>query len=59
MVFWITKAAKRAGVHANTLRELDKKGFLKIKRDHNGYRIFTGADIEEIKKLLYSEKGCQ
>ena len=52
----ISAAAKRLGVHPNTLRGLEKRGIIKLERDWSGYRVFSDRDIEEISKKLFPGK---
>ncbi len=53
MLIRISEAAKRLGIHPNTLRHLEKRGVIKPERDWSGYRIFSERDIEEISKKLF------
>ncbi len=45
----ISEAARRVGVHANTLRSWADKGLVKAIRLPSGYRRFTAEEIERIR----------
>ena len=52
----ISEAAKRIGVHPNTLRDLENRGMITVRRDWNGRRIFTEDEITGIyRRLFYKE----
>jgi DNA-binding transcriptional MerR regulator len=37
----ITEAARQLGVHPDTLRNLERRGLIRVQRDWNGARRFT------------------
>lgn len=41
-------AAKTLGVTLETLRTWERSGLIKVKRQENGYRIYTAADMERL-----------
>ncbi len=54
----ISKAAERLGVHPQTLRDLERRGVIKPRRDWAGYRVFDDAELLKIERcLFYGEKG--
>lgn len=47
------EAAKELGISKSTLlRWFRQKRVLDVRRDRNGWRVFTSADIKRIKKVL-------
>ncbi|QKC89477.1 helix-turn-helix domain-containing protein [Mesorhizobium sp. NZP2234] len=47
------EAAKKLGISKSTLlRWFREKRISDVKRDRNGWRVFTLADIESVKKVL-------
>lgn len=44
----IAKAAEIINCHPETIRRLDRKGIIKVKRDYRGFRVFN---LEELLKL--------
>jgi len=59
----IKSAAEILGVSIETLRNWDKSGKLKAKRDvHNGYRLYSISDIQNLlgkdkRKSPFSQKA--
>lgn len=54
----ITHASKELGVTRQTLYNWIEKGWIKPKRDYRNYPVFTGMDIQNLKKWreqLYEE----
>lgn len=52
-IFGITEAAKELGCSTRWLRDAEKKGKLpKAKRDINNWRVYTGKDLNRLRKLL-------
>lgn len=46
----ISEAARELGLSAEWLRQGEKRGTLPpAKRDRNGYRVYTAADIERLR----------
>jgi len=52
----IGEAAARLGVSISTLRSWADKGMLKMVRLPSGYRRFTEAEIEEMRRLMGYEE---
>ncbi|PIQ86216.1 MAG: hypothetical protein COV74_05945 [Candidatus Omnitrophica bacterium CG11_big_fil_rev_8_21_14_0_20_45_26] len=50
----LTEASERIGVHRLTVYYWIKKGWIKPRRDHRGYPVFTEADLKKI--LQWHEK---
>ncbi len=49
----ITDLAKQLGVTTKTIMRWEKAGKVKrAKRDLRGWRIYTSADLEELKSLI-------
>ena len=45
------EAAAKLGISKSTILRWLKKGFdAKVRRDRNGWRVFTAADVKAIKK---------
>ena len=51
----ITEAAKRLGIHANTLRSWADRGLVAYERLPSGYRRFWPADIEHLRREMRQE----
>ena len=49
----ISEASKRLGVHPCTLRNLEKRGMIKVRRDWAGYRIYSESDLKFIVESLF------
>ena len=59
--FFISQAAKEVGIHANTLRRWDHKGFLSPERDYLGRRVYTLKDLDRIRARISElhKKGAE
>ena len=44
------EAAALLGISADTLRNWELNGLLRVKRRQNGYRVYTGEDLRRLKK---------
>jgi len=53
----ISEAAKRLGLHPETLRSLERRGMISVKRDWAGHRIFSEQDLNEIESRLFNRKA--
>jgi excisionase family DNA binding protein len=53
--FKIGEVAKLLGLHVNTVRKLEREGFIKAERSLAGYRMFNTGAIEKIRGR-YEEK---
>jgi len=49
----ITEAARRLGVHPDTLRNLERHGLVSIQRDWAGDRRYTPEDLDRLRALLF------
>lgn len=52
----ICKSAELLGVHERTVRYWIKKGWVKPRRDHRNYPVFTDEDIKKIDRWHNSVK---
>jgi len=48
----ITEAARVLGLHPETLRRWNRKGWLKSRRNYLGYRVFDRQEVLKIKERL-------
>lgn len=48
----ISQAAARLGVSTDYIRDLEKRGLYKARRDPSGHRRFTELDLSELERLL-------
>jgi DNA-binding transcriptional MerR regulator len=54
----VSEAARELCVADRWLRDAEKKGKLpKARRDLNGWRVYTGEDVAELKELLVPKKA--
>lgn len=54
--YTIKKFAEKVGVYVGTIRNYQKRGMLKDKRNPvNNYRIFDDTDVEAITRLIKPE----
>jgi DNA-binding transcriptional MerR regulator len=49
----IGDAARRVGISPTTLKRLEKRGLIRVPRDHSGQRRYTESDIATIRALYY------
>ena len=49
----ITQAAQQVGISISTLKRLEKRGLIRVWKDHNGQRRYTDRDIEQLWALYY------
>jgi DNA-binding transcriptional MerR regulator len=57
-VYGISEAARELGLSAEWLRRGEKRGTLPpARRDRNGYRIYTEADIERLRNRRLLERN--
>jgi len=47
----IQDLAKRVGLHAETIRRLEKKGVITCRRDVNGWRHFHEQAVSQLREL--------
>lgn len=48
----ISEISSTLGIHPQTLRNWEHRGLIKPGRDWAGRRIYSGADVEKIKKII-------
>ena len=53
--YTICEAAKKLNCHPNTVKRLEKRLNLKIKRDYRNYRIYSPDDIKKIESFIRQE----
>ncbi len=53
--YTICEVAKRLNCHPNTVKRLEKRLNLKIRRDYRNYRIYSPDDIEKIEAFITQE----
>jgi len=49
----IKQAARRLGVHPNTLKRLKAQHGISVRRDRNGQRRYTLEDLKHLEALYY------
>ena len=49
----IAQAAHQVGVSISTLKRLEKRGLIRVRKDRNGQRRYTIDDIQAIQALYY------
>ena len=49
----ITQAAQLLGISSTTLKRIEKRGLIRVRKDRNGQRRYTDRDIEQIRALYY------
>ncbi|MEE9611337.1 MAG: MerR family transcriptional regulator [Desulfatiglandales bacterium] len=49
--FLIGETAKKAGIHVNTVRRLERKGLISSYRDGNGWRRYSTETVEKIRNF--------
>lgn len=49
----ITEAARQLGVHPDTLRNLERRGLIRVQRDWSGARRYSADDVNRLRALLY------
>lgn len=52
----IAEAAKRLGIHPETLRELERRGTILVRRDWAGHRVFSEDELKELETKLFNRK---
>ena len=52
--FRTAEAARRLGVHPQTLRLWERKGVIEPAKRQRGLRVFTDADVERIRAAVTS-----
>ncbi len=53
--YTVCEVAKRLSCHPNTVKRLEKRLELRIKRDYRNYRIYNDTDIKIMKNFLQTE----
>ena len=49
----VGEAARMLSVHPDTLRNLERRGLIRVQRDWNGARRFAAADLDRLRGLLF------
>ena len=49
----ITQAAQLLGLSISTLKRLEKRGLIRVRKDRNGQRRYTDRGIQAIQALYY------
>jgi DNA-binding transcriptional MerR regulator len=55
MKLTISEVSRQAGIHPDTVRALERRGLISAERDLNGWRRYSPAVVEQIKKLYATE----
>jgi hypothetical protein len=48
----INEVALMVGIHPNTIIRFEKRGLIKPQRDWNGWRRFSPADLDQLRRLV-------
>jgi len=48
----VSEAARELGCHPNTVKRLERRLRIKVKRDYRNYRIYSQNDIQKIKNFI-------
>lgn len=51
----VREAARRLGVHENTIRNYEQKGMLRAARLPSGLRKFSAADVARMREEMWSQ----
>jgi DNA-binding transcriptional MerR regulator len=49
----ISEAARQLQISASTLKRLEQRGLIRVRKDRNGQRRYTSDDIQRIRALYY------
>ena len=49
----IAQAAHQVGLSISTLKRLEQRGLIRVRKDRNGQRRYTDRDIQAIQALYY------
>ena len=52
-LYRIAEAARLLGVHPDTLRNLERRGLMRARRDWAGARRYALGDLERLRALLF------
>ncbi len=52
----ITEAGRRLGMHPETLKELERRGEIHIRRDWANHRVFSEDELRELEMKLFNKK---
>ena len=53
--YTVCEAAKKLHCHPNTVKRLEKRLNLKVKRDYRNYRMYSQEDIVKIENFITRE----
>ncbi len=56
MSLLIHEVARRAGLHVDTVRRLERRGLINSKRDINGWRRYGPEVVETVKRLYIKDQ---
>jgi DNA-binding transcriptional MerR regulator len=48
----VSEAARKLGCHPNTVKRLERRLGIKVKRDYRNYRIYSQDDIQQIRNFI-------
>jgi len=48
---FVSEVAKQIGKHPDTIRKLEARGLITVRRDVNGHRVFTADVVARIRRL--------
>ena len=51
----IGEAAKALGICPGTLRNIERRGVVRVTRDQAGHRRFSEADLQVLEQILFSQ----
>ncbi len=51
----IGEVSRQVGIHPDTVRALERRGLISAERDLNGWRRYSPAVVEKIRKLYAAE----
>ncbi len=49
---YINEAARRVGCHPNTLKNLERKGWIRPLRDYKNWRVYQDSDISKVQRII-------
>ena len=51
----IAQAAQQVGISISTLKRLEQRGLIRVRKDRNGQRRYTDDDIAAIRSIYYPQ----
>jgi len=55
----VSEAAKRLRIHPNTLRDLENRGMIQVRRNWAGWRIYTESDLKALEEKLFPREKSE